>query len=317
MTAPSVRITSPFGWRSTALEVVDGIDLTGTSALVTGAASGIGIETVRALVAAGADVTIAARSVPAADRVADDIRASVGRGSVRTAELDLLNPGSIDQLVAGVTGPLHLLVLNAGIAGVPDRRLSIDGHELHFATNHLGHFRLALGLLPALQKAHGARVAVVSSRAHLDSPVIFDDIDFERRRYEPASAYAQSKTANVLFAVPANTRWAGDGIFVNALHPGAMIDTNFTRFSSPEEVEAVRTSGKWRFKTVQQGAATSAFVGTSPLVNGVGGRYFENSQQAVVDDPEACGQDAAGVARCALDPDEADHLWEISERMAA
>jgi NAD(P)-dependent dehydrogenase (short-subunit alcohol dehydrogenase family) len=307
------RITSPFDWASTAMDTVQHVDLAGKRALVTGASSGIGVETARALAAAGADVTIAARSITEVERVADDLRRTT-RGLVRTAQLDLLDRGSVDRLAAAITDPLHLLVLNAGIAGVPDRRLSPEGHELHLATNHLGHFRLATGLLPSLRAAGGARVVVVSSRAHLDSPVVFDDIDFERRLYDPASAYAQSKTANVLFAVGATARWAHDGILTNALHPGAMIDSNFTRFSSPDDVEAVRTSGRWRFKTLEQGAATSVFVSSSPLLERVGGRYFENSQQAVVGEPDACGLDAAGVAAFALDPEAADRLWAWSER---
>ena len=292
--------------------MVDGIDLTGRRALVTGAASGIGIETARALAAAGAEVTIAARDLAAADRVAAGID-----GTVHTEQLDLLNRASIDQLAAAWEGPLHLLIDNAGIMAVPDRRLSPEGHELQLATNHLGHFRLALGLLPALRAAGGARVVSVSSRAHLSSPVVFDDIDFARRAYDPASAYAQSKTANVLFAVAATARWADDGILANALHPGAMIDSNLLRYSDPEEIEAARTSGEWVFKSLAQGAATSVFVGTSPLVDGIGGRYFENSQQAVVGEPDACGTDAAGVAAFALDPEAADRLWEVSERFMA
>ena len=316
-TTGTTRITTPFDWSSTALEVVDGIDLTGRRALVTGAASGIGIETARALATAGADVTIAARDLVAVDRVAAEIRSTAPRGSVRTAQLDLLDRASVDRLAAAFEGPLHILVDNAGIMAVPDLRLSAEGHEWQLATNHLGHFRLATGLLPALRAAHGARVVSVSSRAHLNSPVVFDDIDFAHRPYDPASAYAQSKTANVLFAVAASARWADDGILANALHPGAMIDSNLTRFSSPEEVEAARTSGKYVFKTLAQGAATSVFVGTSPLLEGIGGRYFENSQQAVVDDPTACGTDAAGVAAYALDPEAAERLWELSERFTA
>jgi NAD(P)-dependent dehydrogenase (short-subunit alcohol dehydrogenase family) len=317
MTTTTARITSPFDWASTAMEVVDGIDLTGKRAIVTGAASGIGVETARALASAGAEVVIAARSVAAAERVADDIRATTRGGSVRTAPLDLLSRDSIDQFATSFTGPLHLLIDNAGIMAVPDRRLSPEGHELQFATNHLGHFRLATALLPAMRAASGARIVSVSSRAHLASPVVFDDIDFERRDYDPASAYAQSKTANVLFAVAATSRWADDGIVANALHPGAMIDSNLMRYSAPEEIEAARTSGKWLFKTLPQGAATSVFVATTPLLAQIGGRYFENCQQAVIDDPAACGLDAAGVAAHALDPESADRLWQLSEQRTA
>jgi NAD(P)-dependent dehydrogenase (short-subunit alcohol dehydrogenase family) len=158
-------------------------------------------------------------------------------------------------------------------------------------------------------------VVAVSSRAHLNSPVVFDDIDFRRRAYDPALAYAQSKTANVLFAVAAARRWAGDGIEVNVLHPGAIIDSNLSRYSSPAALEQIRRSGRYTFKTPEQGAATSTYVATSPQLDGIGGRYFENCQEADVDDPSAAGTDAAGVAAFALDPEAAERLWTVSEEM--
>jgi NAD(P)-dependent dehydrogenase (short-subunit alcohol dehydrogenase family) len=314
MTTPT-RITSPFGFSSTAADVITGIDLRGRTALVTGAASGIGVETARALAGAGARTVIAARDVAAADRVAVDIRAGTGNPAVTTAQLDLLDRASIDRLVAGFAGPLHILVNNAGVMAVPELRLSPEGHELQFATNHLGHFRLVVGLLPALRAAGGARVVAVSSRAHLNSPVVFDDIDFAHRPYDPALAYAQSKTANVLFAVAAATRWSGDGIEVNALHPGAIADSNLSRYYDPAVLEQLRTSGRYTYKTLAQGAATSVFVATSALLDGVAGRYFENCQEADPDDPGAAGTDAVGVAHHALDPAAAERLWEISEQM--
>ncbi len=199
---------------------------------------------------------------------------------------------------------------------VPELRLSPEGHELQFATNHLGHFRLALGLLPALRAADGARVVSVSSRAHLNSPVIFDDIDFARRAYDPALAYAQSKTANVLFAVAAARRWADDGIEVNALHPGAIADSNLSRHYDPAVLQELRDVGPLHAtRPCEQGAATSVYVATSPLLDGVVGRYFENCQEADPDDPTAAGTDAAGVAAYALDPDAAERLWSVSERL--
>jgi NAD(P)-dependent dehydrogenase (short-subunit alcohol dehydrogenase family) len=230
-------------------------------------------------------------------------------------QLDLMDRTSVDRLTEGFEGPLHLLINNAGVMAVPERRLSPEGHEMQFATNHLGHFRLTVGLLPALRAAEGARIVALSSRAHLNSPVVLEDIDFERRDYDPALAYAQSKTANVLFAVAATDRWAGDGILANAVHPGAIADSNLSRYYDPAVLDDLRASGRYTYKTLQQGAATSVFVGTSPLLEGIGGLYFENSQQAVVDDPDACGIDAAGVAAHALDPIAADRLWNVSEAM--
>jgi NAD(P)-dependent dehydrogenase (short-subunit alcohol dehydrogenase family) len=311
MTSPD-RITSPFDWASTAADVIAGIDLTGRRALVTGGASGIGVETARALAGAGAEVTIAARNLDAAAAVADDIR-TTATAPVHTAYLDLADAASIDALAADAVaaGPLHILVDNAGVMALPTLQLSPEGHELQFATNHLGHFRLTLRMLPAL-RAEGARVVVLSSRASLNSPVVFDDIDFARRPYDPALAYAQSKTANALYTVGAARRWSGDGVFVNAVHPGAILDSNLSRHYDPEVLESLRTSGEYTYKTTAQGAATSVFVATSPLLEGVAGRYFENSQQAVVDDPTAAGIDAAGVAEHALDPEAAERLWQVS-----
>jgi NAD(P)-dependent dehydrogenase (short-subunit alcohol dehydrogenase family) len=311
----TARVTSPFGFESTAAEVIAGIDLHGRRALVTGAASGIGVETARALASAGAETVIAARALTAAERTAAGIRATTGNPAVWVARLDLLDRGSVDQLVRDFAGPLHILVNNAGVMAVPELRRSPEGHELQFATNHLGHFRLALGLLPALRAADGARVVSVSSRAHLNSPVIFDDIDFRDRPYDPALAYAQSKTANVLFAVAAARHWGGDGIEVNALHPGAIADSNLSRHYDPAELAALRSSGRYTFKTLAQGAATSVYVATSPLLNGVAGRYFENCQEDTPDDPTAAGTDAAGVAAYALDPQDAERLWTVSEQM--
>jgi NAD(P)-dependent dehydrogenase (short-subunit alcohol dehydrogenase family) len=242
----TTRVTSPFGFESTAMDVIAGIDLHGRRALVTGAAGGIGVETARALAAAGAATTIAARDLAAADLVADQIRADTGNPNVSVAQLDLLDRASVDRLVAEWDGPLHILINNAGVMAVPQLRRSPEGHELQFATNHLGHFRLALGLLPALRAAAGARVVSVSSRAHLNSPVVFDDIDFVHRAYDPALAYAQSKTANVLFAVAAARLWADDGIEVNALHPGAIADSNLSRHYDPAVLAELRASAATR-----------------------------------------------------------------------
>ena len=309
------RIASPFDFASTADDVLDGIDLHGKRALVTGAASGIGVETARALASAGAEIFLAARSLIAGVRTAEEVRLATGNPSVRVVQLDLMDRPSVDRLVAGFSGPLHILVNNAGVMAVPTLRRSPEGHEMQLATNHLGHFRLTVGLLPALRAASGARVVSVSSRAHLNSPVVFEDIDFDRRSYDPALAYAQSKTANVLFAVAAARLWTHDGISVNALHPGAIADSNLSRHYDPTVLEQIRSSGRYTYKTLGQGAATSVYVATSPLLEGVGGRYFENCQEADVDNPTVAGTDAAGVAAHALDPESADRLWTVSTEM--
>ncbi|MEY9871657.1 NAD(P)-dependent dehydrogenase (short-subunit alcohol dehydrogenase family) [Streptacidiphilus sp. MAP12-33] len=186
-----------------------------------------------------------------------------------------------------------------------------EGWELQFATNHLGHFALATGLHAALARDGGARVVAVSSSAHHRSPVVFEDIHFRERRYEPWSAYGQSKTANVLFAVEATRRWAADGITVNALMPGG-IRTNLQRHVSEAELARLRaqaaggTDLSW--KTTEQGAATSVLLAASPLLEGVGGRYFEDCNEAVRGELGA----RTGVADYALDPEAAALLWQVS-----
>lgn len=306
------RITSNFGFESTAMEVVEGINLVGKRAIVTGGASGIGIETVRALVKAGAEVTIAARDTKRAAQVASEINASVGGKRVRVAELDLANWDSIDNFIDQWNVPLDILINNAGVMAIPTLELSPQGHEMQFATNHLGHFRLSLGLHDSLKKADNARIVSLSSRGHLRSDIDFDDIDFRSRPYDPRIAYGQSKTANALFAVEATRRWSKDGITANAVHPGAIADTNLSRYADPVEYKKLINSGIYTFKTPEQGAATSVFVATSPLLQGIGGLYFENNNEAVIDNPQASGKDGAGVAAYALDQSNARRLWDVS-----
>jgi NAD(P)-dependent dehydrogenase (short-subunit alcohol dehydrogenase family) len=304
------RITTQFGAPSTAAEVIAGIDLTGRRAIVTGGASGIGVETARALASANAEVTLAVRDLEAGERVADDIAASTGNKQVLVAPLDLTDPASIGALVARWSGPLNLLVNNAGVMRLPELQLTPDGWEMQFATNHLGHFALAVGLHDALAAAGNARIVSLSSRGHLRSPVIFEDINFTSRPYDPFLAYGQSKTANVLFAVEATRRWAADGITANAVHPGAILATNLSRHLRPEAVAGLRTSGMYEFKTIEQGAATSVLVATSRRLEGIGGRYFEDCNEALVVDSDPSSP--FGVAPHALDPDAAARLWQVS-----
>jgi NAD(P)-dependent dehydrogenase (short-subunit alcohol dehydrogenase family) len=303
------RITTPFDADSTAAEVVEGIDLTGRRAVVTGGASGIGIETARALAGAGAEVTLAVRDLDAGARTAEDITATTGNKQVLVARLDLADQGSVAAFADAWEGPLHILVNNAGVMASPEMRTP-EGWELQFATNHLGHFALATRLHGALAAAGGARVVSVSSSAHLRSAVVFEDIHFRDRPYTPWGAYGQSKTANVLFAVEATRRWAEDGIYANALMPGG-IRTNLQRYVTDEDLERMRAaagSEARSWKTPEAGAATSVLVATSPLLDGVGGRYFEDCAEA---EPNREGS-LRGVAAFALDPEAATLLWEVS-----
>lgn len=307
------KIITPFGFASTAADVAAGVDLAGRNAVVTGGSSGIGVETARAVASTGADVTLAVRDVAAGRRVAAAIIASTGNSAVHVAHLDLADRSTIEAFAVEWDRPLHLLVDNAGVMATPETRTA-EGWEAQFATNHLGHFALAQALHPHLAAAAGARIVSLSSVGHRRSPVVFDDINFDRRPYDPWAAYGQSKTANVLFAVGVTQRWAADGILSNAVHPGGIM-TNLQRHMSADSIRArgwVAPSANAvppGFKTVEQGAATSTLLAVSPLLSKVGGRYFEDCNEADVD---MNVPPASGVAAYALDPESADRLWELS-----
>ncbi|MFF1818804.1 SDR family NAD(P)-dependent oxidoreductase [Kribbella sp. NPDC058245] len=297
------RFITPFGHDSTAAEVIAGTDLTGRRAIVTGGASGIGVETVRALAGAGAEVTLAARDKVVGERVAAGIIDSTGNSKVYVAPLELADRASVRAFAANWDGPLHILVNNAGVMAEPLNRTP-EGWEHQFATNHLGHFGLALGLYDALAAAGDARIVAVSSSAHLSSDVIFDDIHFENRPYDAWSSYGQSKTANILFAVEAAKRWAPAGIVANALMPGG-IRTALQRHIS---AETLQQWDEFPWKTPEQGASTSVLLAGSPLLDGVTGLYFEDNNEAL---PTVPGENT-GVAPYALDPEAATRLWETS-----
>jgi NAD(P)-dependent dehydrogenase (short-subunit alcohol dehydrogenase family) len=305
---PSTWITTPFGATSTAAEVVAGVDLAGRRAIVTGGSSGIGVETARALASAGAEVTLAVRDLEAGRRSAADITATTGNERVLVSQLDLIDPGSVRDLASGWTGPLDILINNAGVMATPERRTA-QGWELQFATNHLGHFALATGLHDALVAAGDARVVVVSSVGHINGEVLFDDVNFERHQYDPWASYSQSKTANVLFMVEAAKRWAADHIAINALNPGRISDTGLGRHmtSAPVSFDPKGSAGV-SIKDTAQGAATSVLLAASPLVEGVTGRYFEDCNEAGPHQPGV----RRGVADYALDPAQAARLWQLS-----
>jgi NAD(P)-dependent dehydrogenase (short-subunit alcohol dehydrogenase family) len=304
-----------FGFESTAEQVIAGVDLTGRRAVVTGGASGIGLETARVLAGAGAEVTIGVRDLAAGECAAEAIVESTG-AKVVVAPLDLADLTSVRAFVAEWSGPLHILVANAGVMACPLTRTP-QGWELQFATNHVGHFALTTGLHPALAAAGKARVVVVSSLGHQLGAVDFDDLHFFARPYDPFVAYGQSKTANVLFAVEADRRWASDGIRVNALMPGS-IPTALQRHVDPAVLDRMRAARgpSYRQKTIAQGAATQVLLATSPLVEGIGGEYFED---CAVAGPPVPGTGSpipgfvGGVADYAKDPAIAGRLWRLSE----
>ncbi len=309
-------ITTPFDGSSTAAEVVADVDLSNRRAIVTGAASGIGIETARALAHAGARVTLAVRNLDSGHRTAADIAATTGNQQVEVRPLDLIDRASVESFIATWDEPLHILINNAGVMATPDLRTP-EGWELQFATNHLGHFALATGLHDALATAGDARIVSVSSAGHQRSPVVFDDIHFHHRAYDPFLAYGQSKTANVLFAVEASKRWAEDGIFANALMPGGVMSPgtiavqNNLSDEQRAQMRALPGTESISWKTPQQGAATSVLLATSPLLHRIGGRYFEDCNET---GPLLPGT-RTGVAAYALDPEAAARLWRVSTDM--
>jgi NAD(P)-dependent dehydrogenase (short-subunit alcohol dehydrogenase family) len=313
-------ITSHFGPHSTALEVVHDHDLTGSRAVVTGGASGIGVETVRALVSAGAQVTIAARNAGAMASLADALAAEGLKGSVETLEIDLGSLASVKDAAASYLSrdePLELLINNAGVMATPFGHTS-DGFELQFGTNHLGHFAFTTALLPALRRAQGARVVALSSIGHRRSPFVPDDPNFERRAYDRWSAYGQSKTANALFAVELTHRCSAEGVFANAVMPGG-IQTGLQKHLSREEqfelgwIDEQGTPNP-RFKSPAQGASTSIWAAVGPELHGLGGRYLENCAEALPWDASTPNE---GCMPYALDAEMAKRLWDISERLLA
>jgi NAD(P)-dependent dehydrogenase (short-subunit alcohol dehydrogenase family) len=314
MSSPQHPIYSGFGARSTATEVLQGIDLSGRLAIVTGGYSGLGLDMVRALSAAGAHVV-----VPARRRAhAEEVLAAVDR-----SEVDALDLGDLDSVHAFADRYLasgrsvDILIANAAIMACPETRVG-PGWEAQFATNHLGHFALVNRLWPALAAGDGARVVALSSTGHKLSPIRWDDLHFEDG-YDKWKAYGQSKTADSLFAVHLDALAREAGVRAFAAHPGGIM-TPLQRHLPREEMIA---SG-WmdeegnvdeRFKTPEQGAATPVWAATSPALVGLGGVYCEDCDVA---EPTDVGSDTArirGVDAHAIDPDAAARLWTVSAQL--
>lgn len=317
-TTPQHRIGSGFGPRTTAAEVVAGVDLHGKTALVTGGYSGLGLETVRALHSAGARVMVPARRPDHARKVLDE----AGLGDVIVAALDLADLDAVRSFAAdflasgflGERGSLDILINNAAIMASPEQRVG-PGWESQFATNHLGHFTLANLLWPALSAGDGARVVALSSTGHKLSPIRFDDINFDTG-YDKWKAYGQAKTANALFAVQLDALGRSSGVRAFAVHPGGIM-TELQRHLPREEMIAsgwMDAEGNLNehFKTPAQGAATSVWAATSPQLDGKGGVYCEDCDVA---DPTETGTPLArirGVDAHAVDRADAGRLWQLS-----
>jgi NAD(P)-dependent dehydrogenase (short-subunit alcohol dehydrogenase family) len=309
---PQHKIGSGFGARSTAGEVLAGIDLTGRLALVTGGYSGIGIETTRALTKAGARVVVPARRVGAAQENL------AGIDGVEVAELDLGDLDSVRTFAEWflATGrPLDIVIDSAGIMACPETRVG-PGWEAQFATNHLGHFALVNRLWPAIEPG-GARVVSVSSTGHHASPIRWDDVHW-RNGYDKWEAYGQAKTANALFALQLDRLGQERGVRAFSLHPGGILTPLQRHLPQQEMVERgwIDADGNLLhpevFKTPQQGAATQVWAATSPQLNGMGGVYLEDCDIA---EPAPADGTRVGVKEWATDPEQAARLWALSAEL--
>ncbi len=300
------------------------LDFRGRKAVVTGGAAGIGLETSRALVAAGASVTLAVRTLAQGEASADQLRQDYPQAEISIGLLDLADLGTVSAFTSGWSQrgkPLHILVNNAAIMACPLQRTA-QGWEAQFATNHIGHFALTTGLLPALLAAGraggDARVVCLSSTGHKLSPVVFDDIHYERREYNKWSAYGQAKSANALFALGLHLRHGDQGITANSVHPGGIM-TGLQKFLPREEMNAMgwlKPDGTPVdiFKSPAQGASTSVWAATAPELAGHGGLYLEDCGVGLPAEP---GNRASGFAPHIKDVAAATRLWDVSQQMVS
>lgn len=310
-------IGSGFNASSTSSDVIRGIDLTGKIAIVTGGNTGIGLETTKTLAAAGATVIVLARDTEKAKKNLE------GMVNVELEKMDLMNPDSIDSFAEKFLAsgrPLHLLINNAGIMWVPLRRDS-RGYESQLVTNYLAQFQLTARLWSALKKADGARVINVSSQGHQFAPFNFEDPNFLNRDYETLQAYGQSKTASNLFAMELDNRAKAYKVRAYSLHPGSINGTELAREASLELFQQmgffdaegnILPEVAASLKTILQGAATTVWCATSPMLNNIGGVYCEDVDIAELASDSSISK---GVKLYSLDEDNAKRLWELTEEM--
>lgn len=302
-----------FGADATTEDVLRGLDLTDLNVVVTGVSAGLGVETARALAARGAKVVGVVRDV---DKACRNLEEAGARG-VELYQADLASLESIrsftDKFLADGHNRVDVFVGNAGIMACP-QGVTVDGFELQFGTNHLGHFLLVNRLMPLLLRGTSARIVMLSSAGHRFGDVRLDDLAFERTPYDPWVAYGRAKTANVLFAVEVDRRLRERGVRAMAVHPGGIL-TELGRHLTNETLGALlETTGARavEFKTIPQGAATSVWCGFVANADEVGGRYCEDCAVApVITDPTV----SPGVMHYALDPDQAAALWTRSEEL--
>jgi NAD(P)-dependent dehydrogenase (short-subunit alcohol dehydrogenase family) len=313
-----------FHAKSSALEVIQGHDLSKYETIVTGGSSGIGIETARALAKAGARVVIGARDLPKAEEVAKKLRDETKNAKIEVEKLELDSLASVNDFVKRYLAkkrPLNILINNAGIMACP-LTYTVDGFESQFGTNHMGHFALTVGLLPALKEAakltgKKSRVVNLSSIAHARSDIDLNDINFKKRDYDPWVAYGQSKTANILFSVELTRLYASEGIVSNAVMPGGILTGLQKHMTREEQIKRgwIDENGKVneQFKSIEQGASTSIWAAVDSELEGVGGAYLEDCQIAKLSTPAVIFKEYVGHTDYAMNKQNATKLWEISK----
>ena len=294
--------------RRSALQVVEGIDLSGRVCVITGASSGLGRESARALAATGAHVVLTARNEDALAQTARWIGAEVPDARVSTVPLDLTVLAGVRaaaSAIRDIAPAIHVLMNNAGVMFTPFGRTG-DGFELQIGTNHFGHFELTRLLVPGLAAAGDARIVTLSSGGHVLGDVDFDDPNWENREYDKFVAYGASKTANILHAVEADRRLRGLGIRAYAVHPGT-VATSLARYMSKSDFSQLRKYADGHLDLVmsEHGAATQVWAAVSPQLADRGGLYLED-----------CGVSEA-VAPYACDEQRAVDWWELSEKLCA
>jgi NAD(P)-dependent dehydrogenase (short-subunit alcohol dehydrogenase family) len=298
-------------FETTTDEVLEGVDLREKIAVVTGASTGLGLETARALASVGAQVVLAGRDASRIEAAANMILEREPNAMLEQGALDLTSLASVRAFAKWYGSGhdrLHLLINNAGVMYTPFEHTA-EGYELQFGTNHVGHFLLTCLLVPMLLVDPPSRVVNLSSGGHMGSDIVWDDVNFERREYDKFAAYGQSKTANILFSVELDRRLAGRGVHAYAVHPG-MIATELGRYMTNDDFQALMdraksspSGGMPPYKTVEQGAATSVWAATAPELDAEGGTYLA--------DTEVTDQHAPW----ARDPESARRLWALSEQL--
>jgi len=308
--------SATFGADTTTEEVLAGVDLTGTTALVTGGSAGLGVETVRALASHGARVVATARDTAKAARALRAAGAPVG-DAVQIEELDLASLASVRAAADRILGrgePINILVANAGVMACP-QGTTADGFETQFGTNHLGHFVFVNRLLPLLAAGAPSRVVLLTSAGHRFGDIDLDDPNFERSPYTPFDAYHRAKTANILFAVELDRRWRDRGVRACAVHPGTIDETDIQRHLEPEAI-ALMLAHRIHTKTIASGAATSVWAAVVAPADEIGGGYAEDCHVSPVSDVDPMTPEGrTGVRSFAVDPARAATLWSLSEEL--